>query len=81
MKNKTRKRSGRVVYKRLMSYVFPYWRIFALSILGFLLYASTQPMVAMIIQHIIDTLNTEERVGIEYLPLFFIALFFVRGIG
>ncbi len=81
MKNKTRKRSGRVVYKRLMSYVFPYWRIFALSIVGFLLYASTQPMVAMIIQHIIDTLNTEERVGIEYLPLFFIALFFVRGVG
>ncbi len=81
MKKNTRKRSGRGVYKRLMSYVFPYWRIFALSILGFLLYASTQPMVALIIQHIIDTLNTEERVGIEYLPLFFIALFFVRGVG
>lgn len=81
MKKKTKVRSGRVIYKRLMGYVLPYWRIFALSIFGFLIYASTQPMVAMIIQHIIDTLNTEERKGIEYLPLFFIVLFLVRGLG
>ncbi|MCK5831795.1 MAG: lipid A export permease/ATP-binding protein MsbA [Methylococcales bacterium] len=81
MKKNTKVRLSRVVYKRLMGYVLPYWRIFALSIFGFLIYASTQPMVAMIIQHIIDTLNTEERKGIEYLPLLFIGLFFIRGLG
>jgi len=81
MKKKAKKHSGRVIYKRLMKYVLPYWKMFVVSLLGFLLYAGTQPMVAMIIQHIIETLNTKEREGIEYLPLFFIVLFLVRGIG
>lgn len=78
---KSKNKSGRVVYKRLLKYVTPYWRIFVLSLFGYLMYAATQPMLVMIIQHIIDTLNTEERKGIEYLPLLFIALFFVRGVG
>jgi subfamily B ATP-binding cassette protein MsbA len=81
MKKGDKKRSGKVVYKRLMRYVLPYWKIFMLSLFGFFLYAGTQPMVAMVIQHIIETLNTEERKGIEYLPLFFILLFLVRGVG
>lgn len=81
MKKGDKKRSGKIVYKRLMRYVLPYWKIFVLSLFGFLLYASTQPMVAMIIQHIIETLNTAERKGIEYLPLLFILLFLVRGVG
>lgn len=81
MNNKNTKPSGRLVYGRLMKYVLPYWKIFLLSTFGYILYAATQPMVAVIIQHIIDTLNTEEKKGIEYLPVLFIALFFVRGIG
>ena len=81
MKKKKKAQSGRVIYKRLMGYVFPYWRIFLLSVIGFVIYAATQPMVAMIIQHIIDTLNTEERKGIVYVSLLFIAVFLFRGIG
>ncbi len=81
MKKNKKKHSGKAVYKRLMRYVLPYWKIFMVSLIGFFLYAGTQPMVAMIIQHIIETLNTEAREGIEYLPLLFIVLFLVRGIG
>lgn len=80
VKNKKEK-SGKEVYKRLMGYVLPDWRLFVISLLGYFIYAATQPMVAMIIQHIIDTLNSEKKTGIELLPLLFIALFLVRGIG
>ncbi len=64
-----------------MKYVLPHWHIFVVSFFGYLIYAATQPMVAMIIQHIIEVLNSEERKGIDLLPLFFIAIFFIRGIG
>jgi subfamily B ATP-binding cassette protein MsbA len=61
--------------------VLPFWKIFLVSVVGYALYAVTQPLFAMVIKHIIDTLSTEERSGMEYLPLFFVALFFIRGIG
>lgn len=64
-----------------MGYVIPYWRLFAVSAVGFLIYAATQPVFAMIIQHIIDTLGTPDKKGMEYLPLLFVGLFLVRGIG
>jgi len=68
-------------YIRLLRYVLPFWKIFLVSVVGYALYAVTQPLFAMVIKHIIDTLSTEERSGMEYLPLFFVALFFIRGIG
>jgi ATP-binding cassette, subfamily B, bacterial MsbA len=68
-------------YIRLLRYVLPFWKIFLVSVVGYALYAVTQPLFAVVIKHIIDTLSTEERSGMEYLPLFFVALFFIRGIG
>ncbi len=69
------------VYKRLMRYVLPYWRMFIISTLGFAIYAATEPAVVMIIQRIIDSFSKPDRSGIEYLPFLFIGLFLVRGIG
>jgi len=73
--------SNMMVYKRLMRYVIPYWRMFIISTIGFAIYAGTQPVFAMIIQHIIDTLNSQDKKGISYLPLLFIGLFLIRGVG
>lgn len=73
--------SNSAIYKRLMRYVFPYWRMFIISTIGFAIYAGTQPVFAMIIQHIIDTLNSQDKKAITYLPLLFIGLFLIRGVG
>ena len=62
------------VYKRLMRYVIPYWRMFIISTVGYAIYAGTQPVFAMIIQHIIDTLNSQDKKGITYLPLLFVGV-------
>ncbi len=64
-----------------MKYVFPYWRLVLISTIGLAIYASTEPAVVMIIQKIIDSFNTQNRADIQYLPLLFVVLFFVRGIG
>ena len=69
------------IYRRLLAFVIPYWRLFIISAIGFGIYAATEPAVVMIIQRIIDSFNQQNKSGIEYLPAFFIGLFLVRGIG
>jgi len=83
--NKTQKpktpQNSSEIYRRLMRYVFPYWKLFGVSVIGYILYAATQPLFAMVIKHIIDILSTESKEGMMYLPLFFVGLFLVRGVG
>lgn len=79
--NSSHKPTNAAVYKRLMRYVIPYWRMFIVSAIGYAIYAGTQPVFAMIIQHIIDTLSSQDKKGMEYLPLLFIGLFLIRGVG
>lgn len=69
------------VYKRLLAFVWPYWRLFIVSAIGFAIYAATEPAVVMIIQRIIDSFGTPGHEEIQYLPLAFVVLFLVRGVG
>ncbi len=78
--NKTNTASTQI-YKRLLGYVKPYRGLFAISIIGFLMYSGTQTLFAALIKHIIDTLQTETREGMNYLPLLFSGLIIVHGIG
>ncbi|QKZ02741.1 lipid A export permease/ATP-binding protein MsbA [Pseudomonas eucalypticola] len=45
------------IYLRLLSYMRPYVGIFALSIVGFLIFASTQPMLGYILKYFVDGLT------------------------
>ena len=69
------------VYKRLLTYVKPHRGLFVISIIGFLIYSSTQPLFATMVQQIIDTLQAKSREKMYYLPLFFSGLVVLRGIG
>ncbi|MDO9140937.1 MAG: ABC transporter transmembrane domain-containing protein, partial [Methylobacter sp.] len=69
------------IYKRLLAYVKPHRWLFAVSIVGFLMYSGTQTLFAALIKHIIDTLQTESREGLYYLPLLFSGLIVIHGIG
>jgi ATP-binding cassette, subfamily B, bacterial MsbA len=70
-----------LVYKRLLTYVMPYKILFAISIFGFSIYSGTQSLLVVLIRHIVDTLQTETREGMFFLPLFFTGVFVVQGIG
>lgn len=69
------------IYKRLLVYVKPYRGLFAISIFGFSVYSATQSLLVVLIRHIVDTLQTETREGMFYLPMFFSGIFIVQGIG
>lgn len=49
--------SSTQVYLRLLGYVKPYWVLFGLSVLGFVVFASTQPMLAKMMEYFIDGLQ------------------------
>ncbi len=68
-------------YQRLFSYVLPFWKAFAISVFGYLIYAATQPLFAALIQYIVDTLQTKNKDAMMMLPAFLLALIIVRGIG
>ncbi|AZF08722.1 Lipid A export permease/ATP-binding protein MsbA [Pseudomonas sp. R2-37-08W] len=56
------------IYFRLLSYVKPYMGLFALSILGFLIFASTQPMLGYILKYFVDGLSNPEAVLFPTVP-------------
>ena len=56
------------IYFRLLSYVRPYAGLFALSIVGFLIFASTQPMLGYILKYFVDGLSNPEAVLFPNVP-------------
>lgn len=48
------------VYLRLLKYVLPYWGLFAISLLGFVIFASTQPMLGYMLKYFVDGLSNPD---------------------
>jgi subfamily B ATP-binding cassette protein MsbA len=81
------------IYLRLLSYIRPYLGFFALSILGFLIFASTQPMLGYILKYFVDGLSNPEASlfpSVPYLrdlqlvqavPLLIVLIAFWQGVG
>jgi len=69
------------IYLRLLDYVKPHWKIFAVSLVGFLIFASTQPMFAALMKYMVDSLNANQRDALYWIPLASVAIVLVRGIG
>lgn len=59
-KSNTSSPSSLKIYLRLLKYVMPYWGLFAISILGFLIFASTQPMLGYMLKFFVDGLSNPE---------------------
>ncbi|UUY09949.1 lipid A export permease/ATP-binding protein MsbA [Pseudomonas sp. J452] len=75
------------VYLRLLKYVLPYWGAFAVSIFGFLLFASSQPMLAHMLKLFLEGLENPENatmLGISMIygvPLLIVLIALYQGIG
>jgi subfamily B ATP-binding cassette protein MsbA len=63
-----RETSSVKIYLRLLTYVVPYVGIFAISIVGFVMFASTQPMLAGILKYFVDGLSNPEAVLFPSVP-------------
>jgi subfamily B ATP-binding cassette protein MsbA len=73
--------SNRELYFRLLGYVKPYWKPFALAILGMVSTAATEPVFPAIMKYLLDNgFKTGDSRLIWALPLGIVLLFSVRGI-
>lgn len=69
------------LYFRLLSYLKPLKLQFALSILGFVIFAASQPMLAKFFELVISALEGKDLDARWTLPLIAIGIFVFRGIG
>ena len=70
------------LYLRLLGYVRPYTRIFALSLAGTTVVAITEPLVAALIKPLLDGSFVEkDPYSIRVMPLLLVTVFIVRGIA
>jgi subfamily B ATP-binding cassette protein MsbA len=74
--------SSRQLYLRLLGYVKPYWRTFAISILGTAVTAATEPLLPALLKPLLDgTFVHKDNTIIQLAPLFILVIFFVRGMA
>lgn len=73
--------SNRDIYARLLTYLRPYWKGFALAVLGMVAIAATEPAFPAIMKYLLDRgFKTDDARMIWLIPAGIILLFLVRGI-
>jgi len=74
--------SSTQLYFRLLNYVKPYWRIFALSLLGMMVVAATEPLVPALMKPMLDgTFVHKDQEMMRIVPVVIILIFLIRGIA
>jgi subfamily B ATP-binding cassette protein MsbA len=74
--------NSRELYFRLLRYVQPYRRIFALSLLGTMIAAATEPLIPALIQPLLDgSFVAKDPDSIRRMPVLLVAVFLVRGVA
>jgi len=72
---------SRALYLRLLRYVAPYWRMFALSILTMVLVAATEPLFPALMKPLLDgSFVNKDPTTIRLIPFALVGLFLVRGV-
>ena len=70
------------LYFRLLNYVKPYWRVFAISLLGTAIVAATEPLVPALMKPMLDgTFVHKDMSMMKMVPIIILLIFFVRGIA
>jgi subfamily B ATP-binding cassette protein MsbA len=68
------------LYLRLLQYVKPYWRVFALALLGMVIVALTEPALPALLQPLLDgTFVHRDETLIRWMPVIILGLIVVRG--
>lgn len=72
--------SNRDLYVRLLSYIRPYWKAFALAVIGMVGTAATEPVFPAIMKYLLDTgFKTQDAQMVWLIPAGILLLFVVRA--
>ncbi|MDM8566523.1 lipid A export permease/ATP-binding protein MsbA [Candidatus Halobeggiatoa sp. HSG11] len=74
--------NSKTLYLRLLNYVVPYWRIFALAIFAIVVMAIADPVLAALIQPLLDGGFVEkDPMMMKLMPIFLILLILIKGLA
>lgn len=73
--------SAWVVYKRLLTYVKPYWLLFVIGTLGFGLYALSGPLFVLTLKNLINVISDNNPADRYLVPLEVMGITLLRSIG
>ncbi len=74
--------SSTQLYLRLLTYVKPYWRVFAASLIGMMVVAATEPLVPALMKPMLDgTFVHKDQAMMKLVPVIILLIFAVRGIA
>jgi subfamily B ATP-binding cassette protein MsbA len=73
--------TGVHLYLRLLQYVRPYWWAFGLAVLGMVVVAGGDLVMAMLVIPIVNNFQNPDPAKTQWLPLAVIAVFILRGLG
>ena len=74
--------NSRQLYLRLLHYVVPYWKVFALSLVAMVVVAATEPAFPALLKPMLDgSFVRRDAALIAWIPILMVALFLVRGVA
>jgi len=73
--------TGLSLYSRLLRYVRPYRWAFGLAVLGMMIVAAGDLMLAWLVIPIVRNFESPDPTGIKWLPMTIVAVFLMRGVG
>ena len=82
MNQKSQSNDAAIIYRRLLSYAAPYWKIFVFAVVGMVVYAATEVSFAKIIEPMMDGGFVEkDPESMFWVPVFLVLIFAVRIVG
>ncbi len=73
--------SSREIYFRLLGYVRPYWRVFAVALIGMVITAAAEPLFPALMKPLLDgDYKAEDTSTIWIYPLAIVGIFLLRGV-
>ena len=74
--------TGWYIYRRLLRFTVPYWRVFLIALSGMLLFSVTASAFSKLIQPMIDgSFIHKDQATIKWIPFAIIGVFAIRTIG
>jgi ATP-binding cassette, subfamily B, bacterial MsbA len=74
--------NSKALYLRLLRYVIPYWRMFALAIFAIIITAISDPVLAALIQPLLDGGFVEnDPETMAWMPIFLMSLILIKGLS
>lgn len=73
-------KADRALYRRLLGYLQPYWKVFFIAVFCMVCTAATEPVFPAIMKYLLDSgFKTNDARTIWFIPVSIVLLFLVRG--